>query len=68
MKTGCNECEYLTECEQRTISKYCICKECIKQESFDTYDAINKFSIHDVKLISDYVFPICLLITVKFYI
>ncbi len=32
MKTGCNECEYLTDCEQRTVSKYCICKECIKQE------------------------------------
>jgi hypothetical protein len=38
MKTGCNECEYLTDCEQRTYSKYCICKDCIKQEeSFDNY-------------------------------
>jgi hypothetical protein len=39
MKTGCNGCEYLTDCEQRTVSKYCICKECsIKQEeSFDSY-------------------------------
>jgi len=38
MKTGCNECEYLTDCEQRTVSKYCICIECIKQEeSFDNY-------------------------------
>ena len=38
MKTGCNECEYLTECEQRIVSKYCICKECIKQEeSFHNY-------------------------------
>jgi hypothetical protein len=39
MKTGCNECEYLTDCEQRTVSKYCICKECnIKQEeSFHNY-------------------------------
>jgi hypothetical protein len=39
MKTGCNECEYLTDCEPRTYSKYCICKECsIKQEeSFDNY-------------------------------
>jgi len=38
MKTGCNGCEYLTECEPRTYSKYCICKECIKQEeSFDNY-------------------------------
>jgi hypothetical protein len=38
MKTGCNECEYLTECEQRIVSKYCICKECIKQEeAFDNY-------------------------------
>jgi hypothetical protein len=38
MKTGCNECEYLTDCEQRIASKYCICKECIKQEeSFDNY-------------------------------
>ena len=38
-KTGCNECEYLTDCEQRTVSKYCICKECnIKQEeAFDNY-------------------------------
>jgi hypothetical protein len=32
MKTGCNECEYLTECEQRIVSKYCICKECMEQE------------------------------------
>jgi hypothetical protein len=38
MKTGCNECEYLTDCEQRVVSKYCICKECIKQEEdFDKY-------------------------------
>jgi hypothetical protein len=39
MKTGCNECEYLTKCEQRIVSKYCICEECsIKQEeSFDNY-------------------------------
>ena len=38
MKKGCNECEYLTDCEQRTVSKYCICKECIKQEeAFDNY-------------------------------
>src|SRR5918911_774964 len=38
MKTGCNECEYLTDCEQRTVSKYCICKQCIKQEeAFDNY-------------------------------
>ena len=39
MKTGCNGCEYLTDCEQRTYNKYCICKECnIKQEeSFDNY-------------------------------
>jgi hypothetical protein len=39
MKTGCNECEYLTECEQRIVSKYCICKGCsIKQEeAFDNY-------------------------------
>ena len=37
-KTGCNECEYLTDCEQRKVSKYCICKECSKQEeSFDNY-------------------------------
>ena len=38
-KTGCNECEYLTECEQRIVSKYCICKGCsIKQEeAFDNY-------------------------------
>jgi hypothetical protein len=38
MKTGCNECEYLTDCEQRVVSKYCTCKQCIKQEqSFDNY-------------------------------
>jgi hypothetical protein len=35
-KTGCNECEYLTDCEQRAVSKYCICRDCSKQEeSFD---------------------------------
>jgi hypothetical protein len=40
MKTGCNECEYLTDCEPRMYSKYCICKECsIKQEeSFHNYE------------------------------
>jgi hypothetical protein len=38
MKTGCNECEYLTECEQRIVSKYCICKECMEQEeAFHNY-------------------------------
>jgi hypothetical protein len=38
MKTGCNECEYLIDCEPRAYSKYCICKDCIKQgESFDNY-------------------------------
>ena len=38
MKTGCNECEYLTDCEPMTYSKYCICQECIKQEEcFDNY-------------------------------
>ena len=37
-KTGCNECEFLTKCEQRTVPKYCICKECSKQEeSFHNY-------------------------------
>ena len=37
-KTGCNECEYLAKCEARTVSKYCICKECSKQEeSFHNY-------------------------------
>jgi hypothetical protein len=37
-KTGCNECEYLTDCEQRTTSKYCICDTCSKQdESFQNY-------------------------------
>ncbi len=38
-KTGCNECDYLAKCEARTFSKYCICKECIKQEdSFYNYE------------------------------
>ena len=37
-KTGCNECKYLAECEPRIVSKYCICKECGKQEeSFHNY-------------------------------
>ena len=37
-KTGCNECEYLSKCEARIVSKFCICKECIKQEeSFHNY-------------------------------
>lgn len=49
-KTGCNECEYLARCEARTFSKYCLCKECSKQEeSFYIYqqsfaDKIMKFS------------------------
>ena len=38
IKTGCNECEYLTDCEQRIVSKYCICKECSnREESFHKY-------------------------------
>jgi hypothetical protein len=37
-KTGCNECEYLAECKPRSVSKYCICKECSKlKESFYNY-------------------------------
>jgi hypothetical protein len=38
-KTGCNECEYLTGCEQRTVLKYCICRECSskQEESFHNY-------------------------------
>jgi hypothetical protein len=37
-KTGCNECEFLARCKQRTVSKYCICDECSKrEESFDGY-------------------------------
>lgn len=37
-KTGCNECEYLTNCEQRITSKYCVCDVCSKQEgSFHNY-------------------------------
>ncbi len=38
-KTGCNECEYLAECKPRSVSKYCICKECSKlEESFHNYE------------------------------
>jgi hypothetical protein len=37
-KTGCNECENLAECKPRSVSKYCICKECSKlEESFHNY-------------------------------
>jgi hypothetical protein len=37
-KTGCSECEFLAQCKQRTVSKYCICEECSTQEeSFDNY-------------------------------
>ena len=37
-KTGCNNCKYLTNCEARPVSKYCICEECSKQEeSFYNY-------------------------------
>ena len=38
IKTGCNECEYLTDREQRIVSKYCICTKCIRrEESFHKY-------------------------------
>lgn len=38
-KTGCNVCEHLTSCEQRMVSKYCICKGCSEQEeSFGNYE------------------------------
>ena len=37
-KTGCNECEFLSKCEPRTVSKYCICKECsIQEQSLHNY-------------------------------
>ena len=37
-RTGCKECEHLTNCEQRMVSKYCICEECSKHEElFDNY-------------------------------
>ena len=38
-RTGCKECEHLTNCEQRMVSKYCICEECSKHEElFDNYE------------------------------
>jgi hypothetical protein len=38
-RTGCKECEHLTNCEQRMVSKYCICEECSKHEgSYDKYE------------------------------
>jgi hypothetical protein len=37
-KAGCIECEHLAKCEQRMVSKYCICKSCSKdEESFNKY-------------------------------
>jgi hypothetical protein len=38
-KAGCIGCEHLTICEQRMVSKYCICKSCSKEEgSFNNYE------------------------------
>lgn len=38
-RTGCKECEHLTNCEQRLVSKYCICEECSKHEElFENYE------------------------------
>jgi hypothetical protein len=38
-RTGCKECEHLTNCEQRMVSKYCICEKCSKHEElFDNYE------------------------------
>jgi hypothetical protein len=38
-KAGCIECEHLAKCEQRMVSKYCICKSCSKdEESFNKYE------------------------------
>ena len=38
-RTGCKECEHLTNCEQRMVSKYCICEECSKHEElFENYE------------------------------
>jgi hypothetical protein len=38
-KAGCAECEHLAKCEQRMVSKYCICKSCSKdEESFNKYE------------------------------
>jgi hypothetical protein len=48
-KTGCNECEYLTDCEQRTVSKYCICKECNKQEEESFHNYKQSFAAKIVK-------------------
>ncbi len=38
-KTGCSQCEYLVACEQRLVSKYCICDQCIikQQDPFNIY-------------------------------
>lgn len=48
MKIGCNECEFLTDCEQRIVSKYSICREChIKQE--DVSITINSFAAKTMK-------------------
>ncbi|HZA06248.1 MAG TPA: hypothetical protein VE619_00975 [Nitrososphaeraceae archaeon] len=31
-RAGCIECEHLANCEQRVVSKYCICKSCSKDD------------------------------------
>jgi hypothetical protein len=38
-KAGCVKCEHLAKCEQRMVSKYCICKSCsIDEGSFNKYE------------------------------
>jgi hypothetical protein len=54
-RAGCIGCEYLTNCQQRVISKYCICKSCSEEEgSFNTYEQgfllkVSKYLIHITK-------------------
>jgi hypothetical protein len=38
-KTGCSKCEHLVDCQQRLVSKYCICYQCMigQQDPFNGY-------------------------------
>ncbi len=49
---GCSKCEYIDDCDLKTVSQLCICRKCNETENpFDVYQKSvkKKFSILNLK-------------------
>ncbi len=49
---GCSKCEYIDDCDRKTVSQLCICRKCNETENpFDAYQKSvkKKFSILNLK-------------------